>query len=243
MPWRRDTRPYYVLVSELMLQQTQVDRVIPKFEAFIAAFPDEHALAGASLADVLRLWQGLGYNRRAKFLHEAAKKVVELGEFPATEADLIALPGVGKNTAGAIMAYAHNQPSIFIETNVRAVYIHHFFGDQDQVDDKDIREILEQTIDRERPRAFYWALMDYGNYLKKQGVLPARSRHYKKQSPLRGSVREVRGWIVAALAAGDMSESALRDQLVADERFAVALDGLIRDGLVRQTKGDLHLTK
>ncbi|MCA9327351.1 A/G-specific adenine glycosylase, partial [Candidatus Saccharibacteria bacterium] len=121
MPWRSDTRPYYVLVSELMLQQTQVDRVIPKFQAFIAAFPDERILAQASLADVLKLWQGLGYNRRAKFLHDAAKHVVASGDFPLDEAGLVTLPGVGKNTAGAIMAYAYNQPAIYVETNVRAV--------------------------------------------------------------------------------------------------------------------------
>ena len=131
MPWREDTRPYYVLVSELMLQQTQVPRVVPKFEAFIAVFPDEKALAAATLADVLKLWQGLGYNRRAKFLHEAAKMIVQEfgGVFPKSEADIMRLPGVGKNTAGAIIAYAFNMPSIFVETNVRTVYIHHFFAD------------------------------------------------------------------------------------------------------------------
>jgi A/G-specific adenine glycosylase len=243
MPWRQDTRPYYVLVSELMLQQTQVDRVIPKFEAFIAAFSDERALAQASLADVLRLWQGLGYNRRAKFLHDAAKEIMERGGFPDDESGLVSLPGVGKNTAGAILAYAYNKPAIFIETNVRAVYIHHFFNNQDQVDDKDIREILEQTIDHKNPRAFYWALMDYGSWLKKQGVTPNRSRHYKKQSPLKGSVREVRGQIVLALTTGDASEADLRRSLSADERFEQALTGLIKDGLVTVTNDKLHLTK
>ncbi len=243
MPWRQDTRPYYVLVSELMLQQTQVDRVIPKFEAFIAAFSDERALAQASLANVLRQWQGLGYNRRAKFLHDAAKEIIERGGFPDDESGLVSLPGVGKNTAGAIMAYAFNKPAIFIETNVRAVYIHHFFNNQDQVDDKDIREILEQTIDHKNPRAFYWALMDYGSWLKKQGVTPNRSRHYKKQAPLKGSVREVRGQIVLALTTGDASEVDLRRSLSADERFEQALTGLIKDGLVTVTNGKLHLTK
>jgi len=243
MPWRQDTRPYYVLVSELMLQQTQVDRVTPKFEAFIAAFPDERALARASLAEVLRLWQGLGYNRRAKFLHEAAKKIVELGEFPNDEAGLLSLSGVGKNTAGAIMAYAFNKPAIFIETNVRAVYIHHFFNDQELVHDREIRVLLEQTLDHKHPREFYWALMDYGSYLKKQGVTPNRSRHYKKQSPLKGSVREVRGQIVALLTTGDISEAQLKKTLSADRRFEQALTGLIKDGLVASTNGKLHLTK
>lgn len=243
MPWREDTRPYYVLVSELMLQQTQVDRVIPKFEAFVVAFPNEQALAQASLADVLTLWQGLGYNRRARFLHEAAKCVVELGGFPEDEPGLVSLPGVGKNTAGAIQAYAFNQPAIFIETNVRAVYIHHFFADSDLVDDKQIQELLEQTIDHDRPRQFYWSLMDYGTYLKKQGVRPSRSRHYKKQAPLKGSVREIRGSIVAVLAKADMSEAQLKKSVTVDKRFDVALGGLVKDGLVTRTGDVYHLTK
>lgn len=243
MPWRQDTRPYYALVSELMLQQTQVDRVIPKFEAFVAAFPDEHALAQASLADVLKLWQGLGYNRRAKFLHEAAKKIVERGKFPSDEAGLMSLPGVGKNTAGAILAYAYNQPTIFIETNVRAVYIHHFFADSDTVDDKDIHKALERTIDHEHPREFYWALMDYGTYLKKQGIKPSRSKHYVKQSPLRGSVREVRGQILTILSEGDASMQLLRQRYDGDERLAAALDGLIADGLIMINDDSVYLTK
>lgn len=243
MPWRSDTRPYYVMVSELMLQQTQVDRVIPKFEAFIARFSDERTLAEASLAEVLRAWQGLGYNRRAKFLHEAAKQIVVLGGFPATESDLVKLPGIGKNTAGAIMAYAFNKPALFIETNIRAVYIHHFFNDRDLVDDNDIKLILDQTIDRKSPRPFYWALMDYGSNLKKRGIKPSRSRHYKKQSPLKGSVREVRGQIIALLTENDLSENELREQIKADERFSRALKGLIADGLVMESAGLLYLTK
>ena len=243
MPWREDTRPYYVLVSELMLQQTQVDRVIPKFEAFVEAFPDEESLVNASLADVLRLWQGLGYNRRAKFLHEAAKSITSHGSFPDDEPGLLALPGVGVNTAGAIRAYAYNQPALFIETNVRAVYIHHFFDDQELIDDKQIREKLEQTIDNEHPREFYWALMDYGSWLKKQGVLPSRSKHYKKQAPLKGSIRQVRGRIIAVLSGADSTETALRTTFGEDERFQPALAGLIKDGLVVVNGHNIHLTK
>ncbi len=243
MPWRQDTRPYYVLVSELMLQQTQVDRVIPKFEAFIRRFPSEKELAAASLADVLKQWQGLGYNRRAKFLQEAAKKIVEIGQFPNDEAGLLTLPGVGKNTAGAIRAYAYDQPAIFIETNVRAVYIHHFFADSDVIDDKDIAKLLDETLDREHPREFYWALMDYGTQLKKQGIKPSRSRHYVKQSPLKGSVREVRGQIIAILSEGDTTMALLAVRYDGDERFEQALNGLITDGLVMVSDDDIYLTK
>lgn len=246
MPWREDTRPYYVLVSELMLQQTQVERVVPKFQAFIAALPNEKVLAAASLADVLKLWNGLGYNRRAKFLHEAAKKIMQdlNGKFPQTKEELISLPGVGINTAGAILTYAFNQLAPFIETNVRTVFFHHFFADKESVDDKEVMILLEEMIDREHPREFYWALMDYGAYLKKNGAGKIqRSKHYKKQSVLKGSVREVRGQIIRILAGGDTVVEVLRVELPADERFDPALSRLIKDGLVQQNGSTLHLTK
>lgn len=246
MPWREDTRPYYVLVSELMLQQTQVSRVIPKFEAFVEAFPDEYTLANASLADVLRLWQGLGYNRRAKYLHDAARMISnELdGEWPITAEALMKLPGVGVNTAGAIMTYAYNQVSPFIETNVRTVYFFHFFDMEEVVKDAQIQDILRETIDPEHPREFYWALMDYGAWLKASGVRNiAMSHGYKKQSPLEGSVRQVRGRIIAELTERDMSEAHLKQKIEAYDRFDIALQGLIRDGLIVRHSDILHLTK
>jgi A/G-specific adenine glycosylase len=245
MPWRQDTRPYYILVSELMLQQTQVDRVIPKFEAFIAAFPDEQSLAESSLAEVLKLWQGLGYNRRAKYLHEAAKSIVSTfySSFPIGANNLLTLPGVGKNTAGAISAYAYNQPVLFIETNVRTVYFHHFFDRLDTVSDAEILPILEQTIDQQNPRQFYWALMDYGSWLKRQGVKNVgQSRHYKKQSRLDGSVRQIRGQIIKALAAGELPSIELERAVTFDERFDVALSGLIKEGMVQYHSGMIRLS-
>lgn len=246
MPWRQDTRPYYVLVSELMLQQTQVDRVIPKFNAFIARFPDEQSLASAGLADVLTLWSGLGYNRRAKFLHESAKKIMAdyEGAFPVTYAEVLGLPGVGPGTAGAIMTYAFNQPAPFIETNVRTVYFHHFFADGEKVSDEQLKPLIEQMTDRDHPREFYWALMDYGTWLKKNGVgRISQSKHYKKQSPLKGSLRELRGILIKQLAAGDILRIELQTQYADDQRFEQALAGLIADGLVTQTNKILHLTK
>lgn len=246
MPWRRDTRPYYVLVSEIMLQQTQVDRVVPKFEAFIEAFPDVTSLARATLAQVLQLWSGLGYNRRAKFLHEAAQKIIRDfdGRFPNTQEGLVSLPGVGVNTAGAILAYSFNQQVVFIETNVRTVYFHHYFEDRTDVSDRELKEVLEQTVDTEHPREWYWAIMDYGSYLKKQGVgRNDKSRHYRKQSALKGSIREVRGQIIRELTAQDMELKALRQAVQADERFSEALAGLSRDGLINETDGQLHLTR
>jgi A/G-specific adenine glycosylase len=246
MPWREDTRPYYVLVSELMLQQTQVDRVIPKFEAFIERFPDVASLATAPLADVLTLWSGLGYNRRAKFLHESAKKIMSefQGNFPETKAELLLLPGVGEGTSGAILAYAFNQPVVFIETNVRTVYFYHFFTEGEKVSDAELAVLVEETLDYEHPREFYWALMDYGTRLKKNGAGKiTQSKHYKRQSALKGSVREIRGQIVHRLTLGDANIKVLQQDVVLDERFQPALDGLLRDGLVEQTGDLFHLTK
>lgn len=246
MPWRADTRPYYVLVSEIMLQQTQVDRVIPKFEAFIARFPTTKALAEASLGEVLTLWSGLGYNRRAKFLHEAARMIEQEfnGTFPDETTLLQKLPGVGANTAGAIIAYSFNKPVVFIETNVRTVYFYHFFENDTEISDAQVKEIVEASVDSEHPREWYWALMDYGSYLKRNGAgMNDKSRHYKKQAPLKGSVREIRGQILKALTSDDKTLEELNEFVTMDDRFTPALEGLIKDGLVSKTAGSLHLTR
>lgn len=245
MPWRNDHSPYSVLVSELMLQQTQVSRVIPKYESFMVSFPTIGSLADAPLNDILIAWQGLGYNRRAKYLHQAAQMVVREydGQFPITLDGLMTLPGVGKNTAGAIMAYAFDKTSIFIETNIRTVLFHHFFDGNTVVDDKELMALIQASLPVDNYREWYWALMDYGSYLKKTaGGRLDQSRHYKKQSPLKGSIREVRGQIVRELTSGPKAESSLREQLNADQRFDPALAGLIRDGLIMRTNGDLGLT-
>jgi len=246
MPWRDNTESYFVLVSELMLQQTQVDRVIPKFELFMHTFPTIASLAISPLADVLTVWSGLGYNRRAKFLHEAAKKVVAEfdGVIPGTYDELVSLPGIGPNTAGAILAYSFNTPVVFIETNVRTVYFHHFFEDQALVTDKELKELVAQTVDQEHPREWYWAMMDYGSYLKKQGVGRInKSSHYKKQASLKGSLREVRGLILKALAVADLSQDELRQAMPADERYDSALAALLNEGMVTLTDSRLHLTR
>lgn len=244
MPWRDQPSPYNVLVSELMLQQTQVDRVIPKFEAFMNRFPAIQDLAAAPLSEVLIAWSGLGYNRRAKFLHQAAQRVVDEfgGELPSTVKELQSLPGVGPNTAGAIMAYAFNQPVVFIETNIRTVFFHHFFADQPSITDKELAVLVEEMVDSEHPREWYWALMDYGSSLKKQGFgVIDKSAHYKKQSPLKGSVREIRGLILKSLAKGDKNEQDLQVALPQDERFARALQALLSEGLVIRQDDRLHL--
>ena len=246
MPWRDDPSPYRVLVSELMLQQTQVSRVVPKFETFMYTCDSFASLANVPLSTVLELWSGLGYNRRAKYLHQTARIVVHDydGLLPSSRDELIKLPGVGTNTAGAILAYAYNRPVVFIETNIRTVYFHHFYADHaDQVSDKQLETLVEQTLDRDNPREWYWALMDYGAFLKKTvGGRLSSSSHYVKQTPLKGSAREMRGRILRALITGKQDEQLLRETVLWDERFEPALAALSREGLIEKTGGYFRLT-
>lgn len=256
MPWRDTPTLYYVLVSELMLQQTQVSRVLVKFDEFIEAFPTIDELAQASLADVVKVWQGLGYNRRAKYLHEAAKRIssddelrqrLVLSDNPNNDdisRSLVELPGVGKNTAAAIMNYVYETPTPYIETNIRTVYFNHFFSGVKVISDAELIIWVEKTIDNEHPREWFWALMDYGAWLKTVGAGKLdSSKHYKKQAPLKGSIREVRGALIKALSRGDIAVDALPSAVPFDERFEVAYQGLIQDGLISETAGIVHLTK
>jgi len=202
LPWRRTRNPYRVLVSEIMLQQTQVERVIEKYIEFIRSFPDFASLAKAPLKKLLTVWQGLGYNRRAFALKALAQKVVHEheGKLPSDSATLLALPGIGKYTAGAVSAFAFNKPVVFMDTNIRRVYIHEFFHDRENIHDDEIIPFLERTMDAGNPRKWYNALMDYGAMLKREQVNPnRRSAHYAKQSPFENSNRQVRGRILKLL--------------------------------------------
>lgn len=246
LPWRQpepdgNFDPYKILVSELMLQQTQVARVIPKYRAFIRRFPDTAALAEASLGDVLRAWQGLGYNRRAKFLWQSATAITKLPAFPQTSGELTKLPGVGPNTAGAIMAYGFNQPALSIETNIRTVYLLHFFQNQSAVDDKEILPLIRQTLDRTNPRKFYWALMDYGSWLKSSvGNANRASKHYSKQSKFQGSSRQIRGQVIRLLGMRPYHQNQLA-AVITDARLPDILTGLKQEGLIKENQGRYSL--
>lgn len=263
MPWRRPDKqgnfdPYKILVSEMMLQQTQVDRVVPKYQEFLEQFPDAQTLADAKLAAVLRAWSGLGYNRRAKYLWGAARQIVDTydGVFPMSPEELKRLPGIGQNTAGAIMAYAFNRPVEYVETNVRTVIIHHFFHDKQNVEDKQIRKVLELLLPGEggrddharmqgaqlSPREFYWAMMDYGTYLKKTvGNLNRASKSYKKQSAFHGSLRQIRGAVIRLLTAAPLTRQEL-EQHIADERLEQVLVSLRTEGLITEKAGSYQLS-
>jgi A/G-specific adenine glycosylase len=240
MPWRQPEAdgsfdPYKIMVSEIMLQQTQVARVIPKYQAFIAAFPDVQSLARAPLSRVVQLWSGLGYNRRAKYLHLAAQQIAQESKFPQTLNTLSKLPGVGKHTAGAILVYAYNQPEPFLETNIRTVYIHHFFADHpDLVTDKQLLPLVAETIDRENPREWFWALMDYGAHLKATvGNVSRQSQHYTKQSKFAGSKRQIRGQVLRQLVDGPQTSAQLAI-IITDDRLPAVLKDLMQEGLLRQ---------
>jgi len=221
LPWRKTHNPYKILLSELMLQQTQVKRVIGKYREFLRRFPTLESLARAPLHAILEQWQGLGYNRRALALKRLAAIVVERygGRIPPAIEALKALPGVGAATAAAVCAFAFDKPVVFIETNIRSVFLHFFFQGRAGVKDSEILPLIAQTLDTKRPREWYYALMDYGAMLKEQHANPSRrSAHYATQSPFEGSVRQVRGMILRALVKKPgISEVALAKGINRDE--------------------------
>ena len=212
MPWRATRDPYRVLGSEVMLQQTQVDRVIPYYERWLKEFPTARVLAMAPLSKVLKAWQGLGYNRRGKYLWEAAKIISEYGWGGK-------LPGIGPYTAAAIEAFAHNKPTVFIETNIRTVFFHHCYSNvlqNTRIEDKELLPLVEEALRKSKmqPRDFYAALMDYGSHLKKQGVkLNTKSKHYQKQSKFEGSARQKRAAKLRDLLAKGATEAQIRKVL------------------------------
>jgi A/G-specific adenine glycosylase len=236
LPWRTSITPYKILVSEIMLQQTQVDRVIPKYKAFLQSFPSFKALAAAPQRTVLAHWSGLGYNRRALNLHKLAEIVSEehKGRLPKTYEGLVELPGIGPYTAGAIMAFAHNLPHPIIETNIRTVFIHHFFRHTKDVSDADILKLVEKTLDQKSPQKWYWALMDYGAHLKKEyGNNTQKSRSYVKQKPFKDSDRAIRGAILKLLLDGPKTTRALQKEIPQDDvRIATQLEALMREGFI-----------
>jgi A/G-specific adenine glycosylase len=253
LPWRLTNDPYRILVSEVMLQQTQVDRVIPYFEKFLKKFPTVQKLAKAKLGDVLKLWSGLGYNRRAKYLHDAGRAIVERhgGKFPRDYTELRKLPGVGDYTARAVRVFAFNEPDILIETNIRTVFFHHAevfhvacgrkrhgtYADA-EVLPMALEAAKEGTPAAGGTRVWHWALMDYGAYLKKSGVrLNDKSAHYAKQSKFEGSNRQLRGRLLRRLMDGPITKSAFKDisaKNVYD--ISMVLGDMEKEGLVIREK-------
>lgn len=236
-PWRSTSDPYAILVSEMMLQQTQADRVVPKYHAFLERFPTTAALSSAPLPAVLEMWQGLGYNRRARHLRDAATMIEGefAGVFPRSPAELQRLPGVGPYTAAAVAAFAFGEPTVFVETNIRRVFLHFFFPNREAVHDRELMPLIEHSRYVEDPRRWYYALMDFGAHLAR--LFPnanRRSKHHTVQSRFAGSDRQLRGEIIRhLLAAGhsdlDAISRATESRL---ERVQTVLEAMQRDGLL-----------
>lgn len=245
-PWRETRDPYAILVSELMLQQTQTERVVPKYLAWLETFPTAADLAAAPFPQVLAAWSGLGYNRRAGYLQSACRQVVEEwgGAFPRTAGELETLPGVGPYTARAVATFAFGQPEVFIETNIRSVYLFFFFSDQEKVSDSQLMPLIQATVYHQDPRRWYYALMDYGARLKKSTANPNRqSRHYSRQSRFEGSLRQARGAIVRSLSRGGNTPLSLEEMARLEglplERIQAAAERLVAEGMVCR-RGDLY---
>ena len=244
LPWRRTTDPYAILVSEVMLQQTQVVRVDGRWQRWLERFPTVDALASASVADVLEEWQGLGYNRRALALHAAAEAVSERGgRMPSDEASLRALPGIGPATAAGVRAFAFNLPGVYLETNVRTVFLHEFFPREEGIADRELVPLVEAACPSgkdpsDTPRSWYYALLDYGAFLKKTEVNPSRrSAAHTKQSRFEGSRRQKRAELVRLLLAhpeGADTELLCRELTMLElEAGRDAVDSELVDGLLR----------
>ncbi len=240
---RRETRkPYAVFVSELMLQQTQTSRVLEKYPEFLSRFPDFNALAAAPLQDVLQQWQGLGYNRRALALKRSAEQVVSLhkGRLPRDRDALIALPGVGEYTASALRCFIWDTPEVIVETNIRTVFYHCFFREDSRVDEGEFEELVRRSSDTANPRDWYYALMDYGSYLKSLGIrVNKKNPSYRTQSRFEGSQRQIRGSILRELASGEqLSKSELQKRISADKnRILDAVAALEAEGMLRCAGG------
>lgn len=255
LPWRVTHDPYAILLSEVMLQQTQVSRVMGRWEQWLETFPTIADLASAPLPPVLELWQGMGYNRRALNLKRCAEEVVAMhdGVVPSDKKALLGLPGIGPSTSAGVRVFAFRQPDMYLETNVRAVFIHELFPGRESVADKELVSLVEATCPQDaRVRAWYYALLDYGAYLKKTMPNPTRrSKHYTRQSKFEGSHRQKRAYLLRrviddALSTEDLardlaqSERASGRQEPSVEEVRAILDELEREGFVMR-RGDAWL--
>jgi A/G-specific adenine glycosylase len=246
LPWRLTNNPYEILVSEIMLQQTQVERVLTKYGPFLKRFPGFPDLARAPLRDILLAWQSLGFNRRAQALQGIAQRVVAEfdGHLPPDRGILESLPGIGAATAGALMAFAFEQPVVFLETNIRRVYLYFFHPEEESVPDKMLLPLIMLTMDAQRVRSWYYALMDFGAMLKKMVSNPhRRSAHYTRQSPFPGSDREIRSRILRMfLNVPELPEKAILANLAEETtRIKRILRQLIQENFLHYTQGQYRL--
>lgn len=245
LPWRRTKKqhvpPYEIFISEIMLQQTQVLRVRDKFPKFISVFPTLHHLAKAPLATVLREWQGMGYNRRGLYLKQCAEEIIKKfdGDIPSDPLLLETLPGIGPYTSGAISCFAFNRPTVFLDTNIRKLFIYYFFTDcsaQQKISDKEIIPIAKRLLYKKNPRVWNYALMDYGALLLSgKSELLSRAKSYHKQSSFLGSNRFFRSQIVQYLLKRQHA-SFNELQKICPHDISPLLINLCKEGLIRESQ-------
>jgi A/G-specific adenine glycosylase len=240
LPWRKTTDPYYILIAEIMLQQTQVNRSIEKYLEFIEEFPSLEKLASAPISSVLKIWSGLGYNRRALWLQEAAKQIVELKEFPKTQEELQKLKGIGPYTSRSILIFAFHYEIATVDTNIRRILIAEKFAEE-ETKEKELFIIAQKLLPKGRARDWHNALMDYGSLVltaAKTGIKPKTTNSEKSKES-----RRYRGLIVKYLTSYSKvkKEQIVKDCNIPEEKVNDILLGLIADGLVVKIKKNYTL--
>ena len=245
LPWRHNPSPYNVLVSEIMLQQTQVSRVIPKYEEFIREFPNLEDLAAAETKHLLRVWSGLGYNRRALWLRDAANEIVKRGDFPIEVKELRRLKGIGDYTSRSILIFAFNKEIAAVDTNIRRVLIASGFAEE-SMSNKEVQEVADALLLRDKSRDWHNALMDYGSEVltsSSTGIAPL-----SRQSCFKGSTRQIRGAIIRTLTG---TESMTSEQLHTrmglncdNDTLISVLDQLVSEKLIEsQSCGEYRISR
>ncbi len=247
LPWRHTNDPYKILVSEVMLQQTTVSRVLTKYPGFIKRYPTLKDLAVSRPADVLRIWKGMGYNRRALHLHQTAKVIVQkYGEFfPKDEQELVKLPGLGRYTARAVLVFAFNKNVAMVDTNIRQIITHFFFHDTPQPE-KNIQELADQLVPKGMSWEWHQALMDFGSHMRTVSSIKYQVSSKKKKPPFKQSNRYFRGRIIDLLRDRSYKENELIKNLCSmygkDETFYISLlKALEKEGLVAYKKSTWKL--
>lgn len=245
-PWRKTSNPYYILVSEIMLQQTQISRVLPKYKEFLCEFPNLKKLSLSSNKKLFQLWKGLGYWRRALFLREAAKTILNQykGKFPKEAALLERLPGIGHYTARALLCFGFKHEEAFLDTNIRRIYLHFFFSKRKSVSDKEILKIAEKAVWKKDPKKWHYALFDYGALVLKDKKINKKSLHYHPQSKFQGSFRSFRTKTMHYLLLKNKTthqhlESFLKREIKRAKKSYLSkevISSLLKDKLIKKTK-------
>ncbi len=253
LPWRigkgKKLNAYRVWVSEIMLQQTQVSRVIPKYESFLKKFPTVKILAEASLSDVLTEWKGLGYNRRGLNLKKSAEIIMKEygGVIPLDETTLVVLPGIGTYTARALITFLKDVPLCFIETNIRTAFFDHFFKKRDTlISDKELLLLIEKALPKKNFREWYYALMDYGSFLKQSSLtkkIHQKSTLYRKQTVFKDSYREKRSTILDFILKNPNTNvrTILENIQIESKTLTSVLGDLEKEGFIKNKKGSYKL--